>query len=176
MNGLPRTSWTEAEPAILAREQEVMLQQCPDMEWRTDLRWPRGRVGVGWEGLAPAWGGAREQPTGVDRLLAGRRLRLRVLYPEAFPMVPVDLYPLEPAVPIGRRTQNRWHVNGDGSLCMVQAAEDWQPVHTAADLVRKASGWFIEYLLVDDGDLDAMTQRGLYCDTTVDALLAAKFA
>jgi hypothetical protein len=52
-------------------------------------------------------------------------------------MVPPDLYPLDPDVPIDRRTQNRWHVNGDGSLCTVQAAEDWQPDCTAADLVRK---------------------------------------
>ena len=71
-----------------------------------------------------------------------------------------------------RRTQNRWHVNGDGSLCTVQAAEDWQPRHTAADLVRKASCWLVEYLLVDAGDLDAMTKRGIYSDESVDALLA----
>ena len=44
-----------------------------------------------------------------------------------------------------------WHVNGDGSLCLMQAADDWQPEDTAADLVRKACGWFVEYLLVEAG-------------------------
>lgn len=87
-------------------------------------------------------------------------------------MVPPDLYPLDPDVPAHRRTMNRWHVNGDGSLCLMQAADDWQPTDTAADLVAKASGWFIEYLLVDGGDLDAMTQRGVYLNTEIDALLA----
>ena len=42
-------------------------------------------------------------------------------------MVAPDLYPLDPDVPIERRTQHRWHVNGDGSLCLMQAADDWQP-------------------------------------------------
>jgi hypothetical protein len=57
----------------------------------------------------------------------------------------------------------------------VQAAEDWQPDGTAAHLVHKASCWFVEYLLVDAGDLNAMTQRGIYSDESVDALLASKF-
>lgn len=86
------------------------------------------------------------------------------------------LYPREPEIPMERRTQHRWHVNGDGSLCLMQAADDWQPTHTAADLVCKSAGWFIEYLLVDQGELDAMTTRGIYVSTDVDALLAARFA
>jgi len=59
---------------------------------------------------------------------------------------------------------------------MMQAAEDWQPGDTSADLVCKASGWFIEYLLVDGGEMDAMTTRGIYVSQDIDALLAAKFA
>lgn len=176
MNSRPRISWVRAEAARVKAEREAMADHCPDMQWHDALEWPRGRIGSGWEGLAPTWGGQRPQPAGVDELLDGRRLRLRVLYPEGFPMVPPDLYPLDPDVPIGHRTQNRWHVNGDGSLCTVQGAEDWQPEHTAADLVRKASCWYIEYLLVDGDDLDAMTERGIYSDESVDALLAAKFA
>lgn len=176
MNDRPRISWVEAETARLEAERGAMATHCADMVWHDALEWPRGRMGAGWEGLAPVWGAARPQPAGVEVLLAGRRLHLKVLYPEGFPMVPPDLYPLDPDVPIDRRTQNRWHVNGDGSLCTVQAAEDWQPEHTAADLVRKASCWFVEYLLVDGGDLDAMTRRGIYSDESVDALLASKFA
>jgi len=176
MKERPRIAWVEAEHARVEREHVAMRAHCPDMVWHDRLEWPNGRVGAGWEGLAPVWGAERAQPAGVEELLAGRRLRLRALYPEGFPMVPPDLYPLDPEVPIDRRTQSRWHVNGDGSLCTVQAAEDWQPEHSAADLVRKASCWFVEYLLVEGRDLDAMTQRGIYSDTTVDALLAAKFA
>jgi hypothetical protein len=121
------------------------------------------------------WGGERPQPRGVEALLAGRRLRLRVLYPEGFPMIPPDAYPVEPVVPMERRTQHRWHMNGDGSLCLLRGAEDWDPTATAADLVLKASGWFIEYLLVEDGDLEQMTEVGIGSSDEIDALLAAKF-
>jgi hypothetical protein len=172
---LPRLSWIAAEAARVQHEQAEMQRWAPDMGWRTDLTWPDGRTGAGWEGLVPAWGADRPEPLGVSNLLHGRRLRLKVVCPEAFPMVAPDLYPLDPAVPIDRRTQHRWHVNGDGSLCLMQAADFWQPENTAADLVRKAAGWHIEYLLVDDGDLHQMTERGVYIDDELDALLAAKF-
>lgn len=172
---LQRISWLEAEADRAAAEQAEMADRAPEMEWRTDLRWPNGRIGAGWEGLAPGWGAERPEPPGVSNLLAARRLRLRVLCPEAFPMVPPDIFPLDPDVAIGRRTLQQWHVNGDGSVCLMQAAEDWQPENSAADLVCKASGWFIEYLLVEAGDLDTMTIRGVYVSDEIDALLAAKY-
>jgi hypothetical protein len=172
---LPRISWIDAESARVEHEQAEMRQWAPDMRWGTDFAWPDGRTGAGWEGLAPEWGADRKEPPGVANLLNGRRLCLRVICPEAFPMVAPDLYPIDPEVPINRRTQHKWHVNGDGSLCLMQAADIWQPENTAADLVRKAAGWYIEYLLVDGGDLDRMTERGIYVSDEIDALLAAKF-
>lgn len=175
MNSRPRIRWIEADPERILRERDAMAAHCTDMAWRDDLTWPSGRPGVGWEGLAPAWAAERERPKGVDALLDGRRPRLQVLYAEAFPMVAPDLYPIEPDVPIERRTQHRWHVNGDGSLCLMQAANDWQPDDTAADLVCKAAGWFVEYLLVDGGHLDAMTKHGIYLSTELDALITARF-
>jgi hypothetical protein len=152
-----------------------MATHCPDLVWADPLIWPTGRRGAGWQGLAPAWAAERASPLGLDTLLAGRRLRLRVLYPEGFPMVPPDLYPLDPDVPIERRTEHRWHVSGDGALCLLQAVQDWQPNATAADLVCKAAGWFIEYLLVEGGHVDAMTERGVYCSTELDARIAELF-
>lgn len=171
----PRTSWLEAEPARAAVERAAMAV-CPDMRWMDELDWPDGRTGAGWEGLALAWGGDRQRPPGVDRLLDNRRLRLRAIYPEGFPMVPPGLFPIDPSVPMERRTLHRWHMNGDGSICLMQAAEDWQATDTAAELVLKASGWFIEYLLVENGDLAHMTERGVGSSGEIDALLAAKFA
>jgi hypothetical protein len=173
---LPRVSWIAAESARVEYEQAEMRKWAPDMQWRTDLVWADGRIGAGWEGLAPPWGSDRPEPAGVAGLLDDRRLRLKVICPEAFPMVAPDLYPLVPDVPIERRTQHKWHVNGDGSLCLMQAADDWQPENTAVDLVRKAAGWYIEYLLVDGGDLDRMTERGIYVSDEIDALLAARYA
>lgn len=172
---LPRISWIDAEAPRVQLERAEMQRWAPDMQWRTDLTWPDGRVGAGWEGLAPAWGADRPEPAGVANLLHGERLRLKIICPEAFPMVPPDLYPIDPKVPIERRTQHEWHVNGDGSLCLMQAADDWQPENMAVELVRKAAGWYIEYRLVDGNDLDRMTERGIYVSEEIDALLAAKF-
>jgi hypothetical protein len=156
-------------------ERTAMAAACPEMRWSKELQWPTGRVGSGWEGRAPAWRSERRQPVGVDKLLGARRLHLRVIYPEGFPMVPPDVFPIQPEVPPDRRTQHRWHVNGDGSLCLLRSAENWHPTATAADLVLKAAGWFIEYLLVDGDDLDAMTEYGVASSDELDALLAAKF-
>jgi hypothetical protein len=165
--------WSEAAPTLVARERTAMAAVATRMAWRDDLTWREGRRATGWAGQAPTWGGDRPQPTGVDALLAGRRLELTVIYPEAFPAVPPSLYPTSPQVPWARRTLQRWHVLGDGGLCLTQAAHDWNPaVDTAADLVRKAAGWFIEYLLVEAGAIEAMTIKGVAADTALDDILA----
>jgi hypothetical protein len=54
----------------------------------------------------------------------------------------------------------------------MQSASDWQLTDTASDLVRKASCWFVEYLLLEAGKIDAMTIRGIYGDTFLDPVLA----
>lgn len=167
-----RQSWIDAEAGLLKREQAEMAKHAPEMTWRDDLEYLMRPV-VGWVGKAPAWSADRWKPPGVDELLAGRQLELAVFYPEGFPMAPPALFPIDPEVPIEHRTLRRWHVNGDGTLCLVQRADDWQPTDTAADLVRKASGWFIEYLLVEGGHREAMTERGIFEDTAVDEVLAS---
>lgn len=162
-----RQSWTEAEPGLVESEKEAMSVVAPEMIWKDELVYFQRPV-VGWQGTVPDWTAERPKPDGVDRLLDGRRLQLLVLYPEAFPMVPPALVPVQPEIPIAHRTMNKWHVMGDGSLCLIQAAEDWQPENTAADLIRKAAGWFIEYLLLDAGRIEQMTQRGIYEDDCFD--------
>lgn len=147
-----------------------MATHAPQMQWRTDLHYYQRPV-VGWEGEAPIWGADRPMPTGVPALLGDARLKLQVLYPEAFPMVAPALLPLEPRVPITRRTLHTWHVNGDGTLCLMQRADDWQPTDTAADLVRKAAGWFIEYRLIETERRERMTESGIFADAVLDELL-----
>jgi hypothetical protein len=170
---LGRVRWFDAEPDVLAREREVMSAAAPEMEWRDELAWHH-RTLCGWDGVAPAWAGDRAQPHGLEAFLGGRRFKLRVMYREAFPTVPPVLDPLDPVPPIQRRTLHPWHVSGDGSLCMVQTAQDWRPGEdTAADLVRKAAGWFIEYLLMEDEKIDAMTLRGIFEDDSLDQLIGS---
>lgn len=165
MRERPRQTWLEAEPERAAREREAMAGLAPEMEWLDE---PAG----GWEGLAPAWPIARPEPGGLQRLLQGRQLHLRVEYTQGYPMVEPRLMPLEPDVPLERRILHSWHVKGDGSLCLLQTASQWTGRDTAADLVVKASGWFIEYLLFDAGAITTMTERGLHADHSLDALLA----
>jgi hypothetical protein len=156
---------------VLQREHQAMALLAPDMAWHDELVGLDAKAGKGWEGLAPAWGAERPKPPGVDGLLAGRRLRLTVVYREAFPTVPPVLFPTDPDPPPGRRTQHYWHINPNGSLCLLRNADDWQQTDTAAALVCKASGWFIEYLLVEAGQMDGMTVRGIYTSTGIDPIL-----
>jgi hypothetical protein len=149
-----------------------MAASAPGMVWCAELAL-RSRSVVGWEGEAPPWGGERSEPDGLDAFLGARRLKLRVYYPEAFPMVPAEIVPLDPRPPMEVRGFQQWHVNPDGSLCNVQSAYDWRPGRdTAAELVLKASGWFIEYLLLSEGRIDRMTERGIGVDTSLDDLIA----
>lgn len=142
-----------------------MAAAAPGLAWRGDL--PAG----GWQGLAPVWAASRPMPEGLQSFLAGRRMRLRITYSEGFPMVPPRLYPLDPEPEVIARTDHRWHVEGDGALCLMQSTSDWHPSETAADLVRKASGWFVEYLLMTEGHIDQMTERGLVEDASLDDLI-----
>jgi len=172
LNEITRQSWVEAEPDVLKRERAAMTELAPSMEWREDLRLFR-RPAVGWRGYAPDWGGKRAKPDGVDELLDGRRLELEVRYPEAFPIVPPSLAPLGLDIPPEAHGLTQWHVLPDGSLCLVRDADDWQPNETAAELVCKASGWFIEFLLMQGGHIERMTERGILIDTQLDELIAS---
>lgn len=170
--GLPRQSWIDAEPGRVDIERAAMAALAPDMEWVEDPPASRREGLVGWVGKVPAWASDRPKPRGVDELLGDQRLVLSVIYSEAFPIVPPALVPLEPEVPIIHRTMQQWHVNGDGSLCVMQAAADWHPNETAADLVVKASGWFVEYLLMERGAIERMTVPGLHASKELDEILS----
>jgi hypothetical protein len=163
----PRIGWQDAEPGVVRREQQAMKAAAPDLVWRDEAD------GSGWYGRVPHWAASRPAPAGLEAFLAGRRLQLRIRYPEAFPMVPPRLYPLDPEPQLIARTQQQWHVEGDGALCLMQAATDWHPRDTAADLIAKASAWFVEFLLLTDGCISQMTERGISVDTSLDSLIAA---
>jgi hypothetical protein len=162
----PRISWLEAEPGLVRREREAMRRVAPALAWRGDV------PGGGWFGPVPVWAPARPAPEGLDRLLAGRRLQVAIAYGEAFPMVAPRLYPLAPEPHVIARTQQRWHIEGDGALCLMQEATDWDPRDTAADLIPKASAWFVEYLLVSEGRIPQMTERGIAVDDSLDPIIA----
>lgn len=161
--GRARTWWAE-DPSLLRRERDAMSVIAPDLNWTAD--------GAGWwAGLAPTWPFGRPAPPGLDALLAEHRLRVLVTYGHAFPMTAPAVWAVDPEPAIEQRTQHAWHVNGDGSLCLLEAAAAWTGREAAAELVVKASGWFIEYLLMRRGVVTSMTSDGLAADLSVDAVI-----
>lgn len=164
-NDWPRIGWMEAEPQRLDRERDEMTLLAPDLKWLDD------RAAGGWRGHIPEWPFPRPRPHGLDNLLAGRSLLLEVEYGQAFPMVEPRLWPLDPEPPIERRIQHIWHLNGNGTLCLLRTASDWNGSECAAQLVVKSSGWFIEYLLMEAGAIETMTEQGIYSDAQLDPLL-----
>lgn len=168
-------SWIEAEPGLVARERTAMAKLTTDLVWSDDVV-HRGRRHFGWLGQAPAWAAERPRPPGLEDLLDGRRLKLAVAYPEGFPMIPPILIPRDedesPLVPIRYRTMHEWHTTGDGRLCLLQAAAEWNPTCTAAELVAEAPGWFAEYLLMRGGKIQQMTEIGIGVDESLDELIA----
>jgi hypothetical protein len=159
-----RTSWVEAEPMSATRERSAMATIAPELAWID---------GGGWEGLAPVWPFDRRVPEGLGAFLAGRRFRLRVEYPQGFPMAAPRVVPLDPEPDPRVRTQHDWHVNPDGTLCLFQSASDWSGRDTAADLVVKASGWFLEYQLMEAGLIERMTVNGIVNDPVHDHLFTS---
>lgn len=165
MPELERVSWLEAEPSRVAAEKKAMAVAA------TDLVWLDGPAG-GWEGPVPLWPFARPCPEGLARFVNDRRLIVRVEYSQAYPMVEPKIWPIDPEPDQIHRTWHAWHLNGDGSLCVFQLASDWDGTATASEVIPKASGWFLEYLLMTAGRVEQMTVNGIAGDPSLDALFA----
>lgn len=144
-----------------------MAAQAPDMEWADDL------PAKGWRGIAPEWPMPRPRPAKLEKLLQGRRMQLEVRYSQGFPAQAPGLVPLDPAPDLSRRGREKWHLNGDGTLCLLRRISDWTGAATAADLVEKAGSWFIEYRAVEEGLLEEMSAVGMWGDDKLDALIEA---
>ena len=159
-------SWAQAEPRRFAAELANMATAAPAMQWNEG----RGC----WEGTLPAWPFSRPAPEGLYGFLDGRRFEVRVEYSPAFPMVAPRFVPVDPEPDLFVRSQHDWHVNGDGSLCLLQSASDWDGTGCAAQLVAKAAAWFLEYLLMERGLIDKMTEVGIVNDDSRDRLFATE--
>lgn len=161
--------WMDAEPHRLEQELAAMAALAPDLQW-IDLS-PELPAG-GWEGEIPKWPFERDQPEpGLD-LLVPAPLAIRVQMKQSFPASPPKLWPLlDPPPDSVHRTQTTWHINGDGSLCLLQTADMWTGRDPAAELVTKAAGWFIEYRLMEEELVDAMTINGICSDPSRDDLI-----
>jgi len=162
----PARSWWQDEPARLAAEQAAMKAAAPSLAWLADE--PSG----GWQGEVPLWPFDRAEPTGLRGLLGGKQLEVRITCGHAFPMVEPSVRPLSVEVPFQALGWTNWHVAPDGTLCLLQESAQWDPAGAAADLIPKISGWNVEFWLMMNGHIDAMTVIGIADDDSHDDLLA----
>ena len=146
---------------------------APKLVWDPDVACDATGHGGGWIGTAPAWPLDRTAPAELDPFLDDAKLLVVVACPEAYPAASPRVYPVDPAPEITVRTQHRWHINGDGSICLWQNAYDWWPATLAAHIIPKVSGWFLEYLLLTRGHVAAMTTNGIAHNDEFDHLLTA---
>lgn len=163
--GYDRYEWWRHEPGRLDDDQRQLRARFPGLTWST--------AGNGqWCGELPVWPFDRVPPLGLDNLLGGSGMQVLVRCGQAYPAAPPCIVPLDPAPEIGERTQQRWHVNGDGTLCLFQNEAVWSTRATLVDVLLKAAGWRIEYALIKAGLMESMTVRGIVTDTKLDGVIA----
>lgn len=126
--------------------------------------------GAGWVGRLPLWPFERAEPLDFPESVTG--LGILLLIPPSYPMAMPRVMPIDPEPKFVERTQHRWHVNGDGSLCMLQEQRNWTGREKITDLLLKAAGWRLEYELVRAGIYDAMSLNGIVTDSSRDEAIA----
>lgn len=124
-------------------------------------------------GALPRWPFARAEPAGLAETFGGRGLEVAVCYGHAYPMVPPAIFPLDPVPDLIARTDQRWHVMGDGSLCLLQDDAAWSGRESIVELLLKAAGWRVEFELMRRAVIEVMTVNGIVEDPQLDILVAA---
>jgi len=101
-----------------------------------------------WEGELP------DVPPGVQ----APPLRVRLIYPQGFPIAPIKVFPLSPDLP-PELVGHAWHRWSDGSLCMGRP-EEWDIRFTAREVIDKAADWYFNYQAMQYGLIDEMPDVG----------------
>jgi hypothetical protein len=162
-------SWWQVQPALLKHVLDELQAAGFELTWEA--------TGSGMlAGQLPTWPLDRQAPAGLDDLLEGRGMTVEVVFGHAYPMVCPAVKPVDPAVPYDRWTQHKWHVNGNGTLCLLQSAQAWDPQTPLTDVLRKSAGWYVEYRLLEAGAIDAMSTSGVVSDDSYDPLVAKAVA
>ncbi|WP_306357928.1 MULTISPECIES: hypothetical protein [unclassified Nocardia] len=157
--------WWVHEPRRLAADRNEIRRRFPALVWTS-------RDSGEWEGELPLWPFDRSRPPGLDNLLRGQGLRVLVQCGQAYPVVAPKLFALEPEPALHQRLLHRWHVNSDGSLCLLADPTRWTNRMSLGDLLQKAAGWRIEYELMVAGAVESMTANGIVSDDAIDHLIS----
>jgi hypothetical protein len=159
------TRWRESEPRRFERDRREIAERFPELLW-----FDAGAGG--WRGRLPVWPFTRPSPPGLEALTSGLGLEVELRYFESYPMTPPLIYPLDPEPELMLRTQHRWHLSGDGSLCQLISAGQWSGRESVIDLLLKAASWRVEYALMRKEVLKAMSENGIVDDPVHDELIA----
>ena len=161
-------TWWQCEPRRLARDQAEIQDRFPGLRWQPE-------AAGGWSGYLPRWPFSRPEPPGLAETIENG-LHIEVIYGHAYPMVAPAIFPLDPQPGLEVRTDQRWHVMGDGSLCLFQDDATWTGRDSVVELLLKAAGWRVEFELMRSGAIEAMTINGVVEDPQFDHLLAQMLA
>ena len=163
--------WHEAETDRLARDIEEISRFAPGLEFEpgpgNGLVSHHGR----WHGRLPVWPMERPEPHGLSTVVP-TGLTVEVWYSAAYPMLPPAIYPLDPQPLLLERSQHDWHVAPDGSLCLLQTLASWDPRWSIVELLRRACGWRIEYVLMKAHLVESMTLWSIVDDASRDHLIS----
>ncbi|MFI9387746.1 hypothetical protein [Kutzneria sp. NPDC052558] len=141
-----------------------MGERFPELTWVPE--------GAGrWQGRLPVWPFDRPAPPGVDILTDNLGLGLELRYNHAYPAAVPAVFPVDPEPDIHSRTQHRWHLLGDGSLCLLAQPAQWTCRDSVVELLLKAAGWRIEYALMTSDAIESMTENGIVADPQHDELI-----
>lgn len=155
--------WWQAEPRRLARDQREVADVFPSLAF-----FPDGQAG--WAGRLPVWPFARPAPQRLAELVP-EGVEVVLAYGAAYPIVSPWIFPRDPEPLPLELTQGRWHVLGNGALCLFQTQADWDPISSVVDLLRKAAGWRVEYALLKAGVREDMSLSGIVNDDGLDDLV-----
>lgn len=160
----PRSWWVD-DPARLELERKDLESVAPDLIWVPE--------GAGrFEGEIPLWPFVRPEPVGL-RGLVNTPGRVRIEYRQAFPAVPPIVICERPEPAIELRSFEAFHILPNGALCLLRDADQWTLNSPTSELLLKASGWVVEYALLQAGAVERMTPSGIVEDDQLDALITA---
>ena len=157
--------WWAAEPQRWERDRRELSERFPELEWE-------GSNAGSHRGVLPLWPFSRPEPACLTTWTGTKGLDVHVVYGHAYPMVPPRLFPLSIRPEPLELTQTRWHVMGDGALCLLRDHSAWTGRESVVDLLLKAAGWRVEYALMKHKAITQMSDCGIVEDDRFDDLLA----
>jgi hypothetical protein len=163
--------WHEVEAERLARDIEEISDFAPGLEFEPGPGDGSFLHHGRWHGQLPVWPMSRPEPEGLAKVVPVG-LTVEIWYSAAYPMLPPAIYPVAPEPLLIQRSQHDWHVAPDGSLCLLQTLSSWDPRWSIVELLRRASGWRVEYALMNAGLVESMTLCSIVDDASRDHLIS----